>query len=113
MVSFSGTVSGQIIINVSDELVRLICLRTNNNIPIVEIDNDAKKIIFNLGKLIIGNSCASFYESGVSIEATSYCIIEGDNINYTSISKKITMIDYKTQMHELNMILILDTNEEE
>lgn len=82
-------------------------------IPIVKVDNNVKEIIFNLFKLIIGNACTSFYENGVSTRATSHCMIEGENINYTSFAKKNTIINYKIPLENMNMILILDVDGKE
>ncbi len=42
------------------------------------------------------------------MELASYCIIEGNELSYTCIDKKITMINYETSLTETNMILILD-----
>lgn len=108
IVSFSGIISGQIVISISGELSKVIYHRYMKGILAIEIDKDVKEAVFKLSKLIIGNSCASFYGNGVSMEICSYCIVEGCDIKYTSIDKNVTIIDYETSLMDMNIMLILD-----
>lgn len=110
VVSFSGIVSGQIIVNITSELTKVIYHRYTKGILAVEIDKNVKETIFELSKLIIGNSCASFYGNGISMEIASYCITEGNDVSFTWIDKEITIIDYETLLSEMRMMLILDIN---
>ncbi|MFA5523983.1 MAG: hypothetical protein WDA24_06475 [Tissierellales bacterium] len=106
--SFSGIVSGQIIMNISSELAKVIYHRYTKGILAIDIDKEVKDTIFQLAKLIIGNSCASFYENGLSTEIVSSSIVEGKDINYIWINKNITIINYETSMPDMKMMLILD-----
>ena len=110
VVSFSGIVSGQIIINITSELAKVIYHRYRKGILAIEIDKNVKEAIFELSKVIIGNSCASFYANGISMEIASYCIIDGNDVNYTSVDKKVTIINYKTSLSDMKMMLVLDIN---
>lgn len=110
-VSLSGVLSGQIIINVSYELARLICLKVMGGIPIVDVSKEAKETIFNLFKLIIGNSCVSLYENGVSMKVISSYVLEGRDCVYMSLYKKTIMIKYNTLLEKMGMIILLDINE--
>lgn len=86
---------------------------SNKGIPIVEINNDVKKTIFDIAKLIVGNSCISFYENGVSMDVVSHCIIEGYGISYTSLDKNISIIDYEVSTKKMNMKIMLDIDDKE
>lgn len=108
IVSLSGILSGQVIVNIPRELAKIIYHRHKKGVLAVEIDGNVRKSILELWKIIIGNSCASFYENGVSIELGSYCMIEGNDVNYTTIDKNVTIIQYETALTEANMITILD-----
>jgi len=112
MVCLSGTISGQITINFSEELVKFIYQRYTKGIPVVEIDNEVKETIFTLSKLIIGNSCASLYGNGISMEVSSCCIVDGYNVNYISVNRNVSVIYYETSLEEMNIMLILDIDEE-
>lgn len=47
------------------------------------------------------------------MELISYCIIEGNDVNYTIIDKNITIIEYETSLSELSIIFILDIDGKE
>ncbi|SDZ26481.1 chemotaxis protein CheX [Proteiniborus ethanoligenes] len=111
VVALSGVISGQIMINISEELAKLICLKLMGGVPVVNIDRDAKKDIFSLCKLIIGNSCASLYENGVSMNVTSYGIIQGRDFDYMVLDRKATIITYEDLSEKMGMIILLNTKE--
>lgn len=94
-----------------EELTKLIYSRSNKGILIAEIDNKVKEAIFELAKLIIGNSCISFYENGVSIDLVGKCILEGYDIIYTSIMKNMTIITYEASIENMKMQILLDFDE--
>lgn len=108
IVSLSGILSGQVIVNIPRELAIIIYHRHKKGILAIEIDGNVKESILELWKLIIGNSCTSFYGNGVTVELGSYCMIEGNDVKYTAVDKKATIIQYETSLAETNIILVLD-----
>ena len=107
----SGIFSGQIIVGFTQNLVVYLASKMLGNM-VITLDEQVKRSIFDLCKVIIGNSCISLFDSGVSVKITSSSIINGENIEYSSIGQKITCIPFEAQQGKMIVYLQLsDSND--
>ncbi|MGF7056693.1 chemotaxis protein CheX [Brassicibacter mesophilus] len=111
VIGVTGILSGQIIVGFTQNLAMYFSSKMLGNM-VVTLDEQVKKSVFELCKLIIGNSCISLFDSGVSVNIVSMCIINGENIEYSSIDQEIICIPFEAQHGKMLVYLQLSNSKD-
>lgn len=111
ILSFSGNISGQIIVNMLEDFTKIVYSKYTGNIPVVEIDSSIKYKIFELIKIIIGNYGTSFYENGVFMTVSSFYIDESKSSTLIFPEGDADVIEYSSIEGKMKIIIMLKYDE--
>lgn len=89
LIGMTGKVCGQAILSMKEDTAKAIASHMMGGMPVEEMDDMAKSAIGELGNMIMGNTCSTFYNRGMSIEITPPTILTGERVEVSNKFKTI------------------------
>lgn len=97
VIGLTGSLKGQVIINLPQEIGKKIASNMMGGMPIVTLDDIAKSAISEMGNMILGNAATNLYEIGLTVDITPPSIIAGKDMNLAVANQQILCIPFNVE----------------
>ncbi len=89
LIGMTGKVRGQAMLSMQGETAKAIASHMMGGMPVEEMNDIAKSAIGELGNMIMGNTCSTFYDKGISVEITPPTILTGEKVQVSNRYKTL------------------------